>query len=99
MITAPGAIKPRQTGQAHIFVLSTEEGGRHKPFHNGYKPQFYFGTTDVTGEVTIINDTGTANPGDQVDIEFQLLKAVGIESGMRFAIREGGKTIGAGIVA
>jgi len=98
VITVPGVIKPHKIGKAHIFVLSKEEGGRHTPFSSGYRPQFFFGTTDVTGVVVIENDTATLHPGDQADIRFELTKSVGLENGIRFALREGGRTVGAGFV-
>jgi elongation factor Tu len=97
LIAAPGSIKPHAKGKATIFVLTAAEGGRHKPFGTGYSPQFYFGTTDVTGVVDV-GDIGSISPGAHADITFNLQKPVGVENGMRFAIREGGKTIGAGIV-
>jgi elongation factor Tu len=84
--------------KAHIFVLSKAEGGRHTPFGSGYQPQFFFGTTDVTGLISVENESGLVHPGDQVDIRFELHKPVGIEKGVRFAIREGSKTVGAGFV-
>ncbi len=98
VLTIPGIVKPYTKGKAHIFVLSKEEGGRHTAFGNGYQPQFFFGTTDVTGVVNIDNELGLVQPGEQVDISFELKKPVGIEKGIRFAIREGGKTVGAGFV-
>ena len=98
VLSAPGAVKPFSKGKAQIFVLTKYEGGRHTPFGSGYQPQFFFGTTDVTGVITALTETGLINPGDQAEISFDLAKAVGIEKGMRFAIREGGKTIGAGVV-
>jgi elongation factor Tu len=100
VITAPGSIKPHTKGKAEIYVLGKEEGGRHTPFFTGYKPQFFFGTTDVTGEVLLDggNPQAMVTPGDRSEIEFSLQKAVGVETGMRFAIREGGKTVGAGVV-
>ena len=98
VITVPGVIKPYKKAKAHIFVLSKEEGGRHKPFASGYCPQFFFGTTDVTGLITIQGNIGMVSPGEQADIEFELFKPVGLESGIRFAIREGGITVGAGLV-
>jgi elongation factor Tu len=98
VLTVPGVVKPYRKGKAHIFVLSKEEGGRHTPFGNGYQPQFFFGTTDVTGVINIGNDNGLVQPGEQVDISFELKKPVGIEKGIRFALREGGKTVGAGFV-
>ena len=98
VITVPGAIKFYKKAKAHVFMLSKEEGGRHKPFGSGYSPQFYFGTTDVTGVITVDNVVGFVNPGEQTDIHFELFKAVGLENGIRFAIREGGITVGAGLV-
>lgn len=98
VIAVPGSIKPHAKGEAEIFVLSKEEGGRHKPFGTGYRPQFYFGTTDVTGEISVDGETGMVQPGDRATIKFDLQKPVGVEAGTRFAIREGSKTIGAGIV-
>lgn len=98
VITAPGAIVPHVEATAHILVLSAEEGGRHKPFGSGYSPQFFFGTTDVTGTINV-GDIGVINPGEQADIRFRLQKPVGMEPKMRFAIREGGKTVGAGYIS
>jgi elongation factor Tu len=98
VLTIPGVVKPYHKAKAHIFVLSKEEGGRHTPFGSGYQPQFFFGTTDVTGLVSVENDSGLVQPGEQVDIRFELHKPVGIEKGVRFAIREGSKTVGAGFV-
>jgi len=97
VLSAPGVIKPFSKGRAHIFVLSKDEGGRHTPFGSGYMPQFYFGTTDVTGMVQLDEDR-LVQPGEQADIQFELHKPVGIEPGIRFAIREGGRTVGAGLV-
>jgi elongation factor Tu len=97
VLSAPGAITPHRRGKAEIFVLTAKEGGRHKPFSTGYQPQFFFGTTDVTGRVDV-GDQGQVTPGDQATIAFELQKPVGVEKGMRFALREGGKTVGAGIV-
>ena len=98
ILSAPGAIQPYDSGKAQIFVLSADEGGRHTPFGSGYQPQFFFGTTDVTGVITVETDTGLVQPGDQCEISFALSKPVGIEKGVRFAIREGGRTVGAGVV-
>ncbi|MGD9169412.1 MAG: elongation factor Tu [Candidatus Thiodiazotropha sp.] len=98
VLTIPGAVKPYHKAKAHIFVLSKAEGGRHTPFGSGYQPQFFFGTTDVTGLISVENESGLVHPGDQVDIRFELHKPVGIEKGVRFAIREGSKTVGAGFV-
>ncbi|HRE42511.1 MAG TPA: elongation factor Tu [Terricaulis sp.] len=97
VLSAPGAIKARTKGKAQIFVLTKEEGGRHTPFASGYQPQFFFGVTDVTGVINVVDDA-MVSPGDQAEVSFDLRKAVGIEQGMRFAIREGGKTVGAGLV-
>ena len=97
MLSAPGAIRAHSAGKAQIFVLSKEEGGRHTPFASGYRPQFFFGVTDVTG-VILVDDGAVVSPGDQAEISFALNKPVGIEPGVRFAIREGGKTVGAGLV-
>jgi elongation factor Tu len=93
-----GSITPATKGRAHIFVLTKEEGGRHTPFGTGYRPQFFFGTTDVTGVITLDDSESLVIPGDQAEVSFELLKPVGLENGIRFAIREGGKTIGAGVV-
>lgn len=97
VLSAPGAIKAHTRGKAQIFVLTREEGGRHTPFAGGYQPQFFFGVTDVTGIIHVADD-GIVSPGDQAEVSFDLRKPVGIEKGMRFAIREGGKTVGAGLV-
>jgi len=97
VLAVPGSVTPHTGGQAEIFVLTREEGGRKKPFGSGYRPQFFFGTADVTGDIRV-GDSGLIHPGDRASIGFELLKPVGIEAGMRFAIREGGRTIGAGIV-
>jgi elongation factor Tu len=98
VVVKPGALKPYRTGRAQIFVLSKEEGGRHTPFGSGYQPQFFFGPTDVTGVIRVDAETGVVEPGAQALISFELNKPVAIENGMRFAMREGGKTVGAGIV-
>jgi elongation factor Tu len=98
VVVEPGALKPYRTGRAQIFVLGKDEGGRHTPFGSGYQPQFFFGTTDVTGVIRVDTETGLVEPGAQAQISFELNKPVAIENGMRFAMREGGKTVGAGIV-
>jgi len=98
VLSAPGAVQPLKSGKAQIFVLSQDEGGRHTPFGSGYQPQFFFGTTDVTGVITVETETGLVQPGEQCEISFDLHKAVGLEKGIRFAIREGGRTVGAGVV-
>jgi elongation factor Tu len=97
VLSAVGAIKAHTRGKAQVFVLSKEEGGRHTPFASGYRPQFFFGVTNVTG-VIHTNDGAVVEPGSQVEVGFELNRAVGIEPGVRFAIREGGKTVGAGLV-
>jgi elongation factor Tu len=97
VLSAPGAIKARTMGRARIFVLSGEEGGRHTPFESGYRPQIFFGVTNVTGVIEVDNGA-SVSPGDQAEVSFALNKPVGIEPGVRFAIREGGKTVGAGVV-
>jgi elongation factor Tu len=100
IMAAPGSIKPHTEGLAEFYTLSQKEGGRHKPFFPGYRPQFFFGTTDVTGNIEeFLGDEVTqANPGDRVKFRFKLNKPVGIEAKMRFAVREGSKTVGAGMV-
>ena len=95
----PGSIKPHTKFQAEIYVLSKEEGGRHTPFFTGYRPQFYFRTTDVTGEVQLPEGTEMVMPGDNVTIGVKLIAPIAMDEGLRFAIREGGRTVGAGIVA
>ncbi len=97
VLAAPGSFQPHSRASAEIFVLTRAEGGRHKPFGSGYKPQFFFGTTDVTGTIDV-GDVGLVNPGDRASIGVVLDKPVGVEAGMRFAIREGGRTVGAGVV-
>ena len=97
VLSAPGVIKARTKGRAQIFVLSAEEGGRHTPFASGYRPQFFFGVTDVTGVIGV-GEGDLVKPGDQAEVSFELNKPVGFEPGVRFAMREGGRTVGAGIV-
>jgi elongation factor Tu len=98
VLAAPGSIKPHTYAEAEVYVLSKEEGGRHTPFFNGYKPQFYIRTTDVTGEVTLPEGTEMVMPGDTVNMKIKLIAPVALEEKHRFAIREGGKTVGAGVV-
>ncbi|MBC8145879.1 MAG: elongation factor Tu, partial [bacterium] len=94
-----GSITPHKKFNAQIYVLSKEEGGRHTPFFNGYRPQFYFRTTDVTGIVTLPAGTEMVMPGDNVDnLVIDLINDIAMEEGLRFAVREGGRTVGAGIV-
>jgi elongation factor Tu len=97
VLSAVGAIKAHTRGKAQVFVLSAEEGGRHTPFASGYRPQFFFGVTNVTG-VIHTSDGALVEPGSQVEVSFELSRPIGIEPGVRFAIREGGKTVGAGLV-
>ncbi|WP_026389262.1 elongation factor Tu [[Acholeplasma] multilocale] len=98
VLAKPGTIKPHTKLRASVYALTQEEGGRHKPFFNKYRPQFYFRTTDVTGEVTLPEGTDMVMPGDNVEIDIELIKPVAIEEGTKFSIREGGRTIGAGTV-
>ncbi|MGI8497925.1 MAG: elongation factor Tu, partial [Gemmatimonadaceae bacterium] len=83
---------------AEVYVLTKEEGGRHTPFFNGYRPQFYFRTTDVTGSVQLAEGTEMVMPGDNVQMEIELIEPIAMDEGLRFAIREGGRTVGAGVV-
>ena len=94
-----GSIKPHTKFAAEIYVLGKDEGGRHTPFFNGYRPQFYFRTTDVTGAVELPAGTEMVMPGDNVSISVALIAPIAMEEGLRFAIREGGRTVGAGVVA
>jgi elongation factor Tu len=98
VIAKPGSIKPHKHFKAEVYVLRKEEGGRHTPFVSGYRPQFYFRTTDVTGEIRLPSGVEMVMPGDNVNMEVMLVSPVAIESGLRFAIREGGRTVGAGVV-
>ncbi len=93
------SINPHKKFKAEVYVLSKEEGGRHTPFFNGYRPQFYFRTTDVTGEIILPKNVEMIMPGDNINIEINLIYQIAMEEGLRFAIREGGKTVGAGIVS
>ena len=98
VLCLPGSITPHTTFKAQVYVLKKEEGGRHTPFFKGYKPQFYFRTTDVTGDVFLPEGTEMVMPGDNVEITVKLQKTIACEEGVKFAIREGGRTVGAGIV-
>ena len=98
VLAAKGSINPHRNFQAEVYVLSKDEGGRHTPFFNGYRPQFYVRTTDVTGVVTLPDGTEMVMPGDNVTIDIELITPVAVEDGLRFAIREGGRTVGAGVV-
>jgi elongation factor Tu len=98
VICKPGSTKPHAEFKAEIYVLKKEEGGRHTPFHNKYRPQFYFRTTDVTGEIFLTDGREMVMPGDNVSISVKLIVPVAMDKGLRFAIREGGRTVGAGQV-
>jgi elongation factor Tu len=98
VLAAPGSIKPHTKFKAEVYVLSKEEGGRHTPFFKGYRPQFYFRTTDVTGSVTLPEGMEMVMPGDNISIDVELITPVAMDKGLRFAIREGGRTVGAGVV-
>ncbi|PIP73169.1 MAG: elongation factor Tu, partial [Candidatus Lloydbacteria bacterium CG22_combo_CG10-13_8_21_14_all_47_15] len=98
VLAAPGSVTPHTEFEAEVYVLKKEEGGRHTPFFKGYKPQFYIRTTDVTGEVTLPEGTEMVMPGDTMSVKIKLIVPVALEDQQRFAIREGGKTVGAGVV-
>jgi len=98
VLCKPGSITPHTEFSAEVYVLSKDEGGRHKPFFNGYKPQFYIRTTDVTGDITLPAGTEMVMPGDTVNLNVKLIAPIALEEKMRFAIREGGRTVGAGVV-
>ena len=99
VLAKPGSITPHKEFEAEIYILTKEEGGRHTPFFTGYRPQFYIRTTDVTGEVTLPSGTEMVMPGDSTKMTAKLIVPIALEDGMRFAIREGGKTVGAGVVS
>jgi elongation factor Tu len=99
VLAKPGSITPHTKFQAEVYVLSKEEGGRHTPFFNGYRPQFYFRTTDVTGSIELPQGTEMVMPGDNIGMTVTLISPIAMEEGLRFAIREGGRTVGAGVVA
>jgi elongation factor Tu len=98
VIIKPGTVNPHKKFECEVYVLKKEEGGRHTPFFNGYRPQFYFRTTDVTGNVTLPAGTEMVMPGDNIKVTVELVSAIACEDGLRFAIREGGRTVGAGVV-
>ena len=98
VLAKPGSITPHTKFKAEVYILKKEEGGRHTPFFNGYRPQFYFRTTDVTGVATLPEGTEMVMPGDNINLEVQLIAKIACEAGLRFAIREGGRTVGAGVV-
>jgi elongation factor Tu len=99
VLAKPGSITPHTKFECEVYVLSKEEGGRHTPFFNNYRPQFYFRTTDVTGSVVLPEGTEMVMPGDNVKMIVTLINPIAMEQGLRFAIREGGRTVGAGVVA
>jgi elongation factor Tu len=99
VLAKPGSITPHKKFKAEVYVLSKEEGGRHTPFFNGYRPQFYFRTTDVTGSVTLPENVEMVMPGDNVQMEIELIMPIAMEKELRFAIREGGRTVGAGVIS
>ena len=98
VLCKPGTIHPHTHFKGQVYVLKKEEGGRHTPFFNGYRPQFYFRTTDVTGDLQLPEGTEMCMPGDNVVMEVKLITPIAIEEGLRFAIREGGRTVGSGVV-
>ena len=98
VLAKPGTIHPHTKFTANVYVLKKEEGGRHTPFFKGYRPQFYFRTTDVTGDITLPDGVEMVMPGDNITMTVELITKIAIEEGLRFAIREGGRTVGAGVV-
>jgi elongation factor Tu len=98
VICKPGSVKPHAKFKAEVYILKKEEGGRHTPFHNNYRPQFYVRTTDVTGTISLPAGRDMVMPGDNLTIEVELLSAIALSVGLRFAVREGGRTVGAGQV-
>jgi elongation factor Tu len=99
VLAKPGSITPHTNFEAEAYILTKEEGGRHTPFFNGYRPQFYFRTTDVTGVATLPEGTEMVMPGDNIKMTVKLITPIAMDEGLRFAIREGGHTVGAGVVA
>ncbi len=99
VLAKPGSIKPHVKYKAEAYVLKKEEGGRHTPFFSNYRPQFYFRTTDVTGTIKLPEGTEMVMPGDNITMEVTLLSPIAMDKGLKFAIREGGRTVGAGVVA
>jgi elongation factor Tu len=98
VLAKPGSITPHTKFEAEVYVLSKEEGGRHTPFFSGYRPQFYFRTTDVTGTANLTGDVEMCMPGDNAKLSIELISPIAMDDGVRFAIREGGKTVGSGVV-
>ena len=99
VLAAPGSITPHTKFKAEAYILTKEEGGRHTPFFSNYRPQFYFRTTDVTGQVVLPEGTEMVMPGDNIKMKVELIAPIAMEDGLRFAIREGGRTVGAGVVS
>ena len=99
VLVKPGSITPHTKFEAEVYVLSKDEGGRHTPFFKGYRPQFYFRTTDVTGEVKLPDGVEMVMPGDNITVTITLISPIAMEKGLKFAIREGGRTVGAGVVS
>jgi len=99
VLAKPGSITPHTKFEAEVYVLSKDEGGRHTPFFKGYRPQFYFRTTDVTGSVDLPDGVEMVMPGDNIQMTVSLIAPIAMEEGLRFAVREGGRTVGAGVVA
>jgi elongation factor Tu len=98
VLAKPGSIKPLTKFHGQVYVLSKDEGGRHTPFFNNYRPQFYFRTTDVTGVISLPEGVEMCMPGDNIEMDVELITPIAIETGLRFAIREGGRTVGSGVV-
>ena len=98
VLAKPGSITPHTQFEAEVYVLTKEEGGRHTPFFTGYRPQFYFRTTDVTGTATLLGDAEMCMPGDNVKLSVELISPIAMDDNVRFAIREGGRTVGSGVV-
>ena len=98
VLAKPGSITPHTNFEAEVYVLSKEEGGRHTPFFSGYRPQFYFRTTDVTGTAKLLGEAEMCMPGDNVKLEVELISPIAMDANVRFAIREGGRTVGSGVV-
>jgi elongation factor Tu len=98
VLCKPGSVVQHNKFKAEVYILTKEEGGRHTPFHNKYRPQFYFRTTDVTGEISLPAGVEMVMPGDHVEISVELIKSIALEKGLKFAVREGGHTVGSGQV-
>ena len=98
VLCAPGSITPHTSYEAQVYVLGKDEGGRHTPFFNGYKPQFFIRTTDVTGEIQLPDGVEMVTPGDNVEMKIKLITPVALDEQLRFAVREGGRTVGSGVI-